>query len=858
MANTGMANTGDLAASSPLSSATSSASGGYRAIGAVHLEAQADTTWRFAAADGAGVEVVLLAADLARVRVLPPGVRPAPLSWAVVTDDWPAVHVQSETGENGTLTLSTSAMRLEIAPDPYRLTCSWPDGTVFAADDPDLRCGVVTPYGGEIPAAAHPAGSVRCHKRLAPGERILGAGERTAPLDRRGQHLVFWNSDPPQPHGDDTRSMYASIPFWLGLRAGRAYGIFLDSAWRSDLDAGASRPEVLSFGVAGGDLTYYVFAGPTPAAILARYADLTGHMPLPPQWALGYAQSRWSYYPEAMVRHLAEQFRARRIPCDALWLDIDYMDGYRVFTWSPRRFPDPARLLGDLRAAGFKVVTIVDPGVKADPSDPTFREGLERDYFIRRPDGSLFIGVVWPGESAFPDFTRAEVRHWWGERHRALLDPGVAAIWDDMNEPALNDRFVPGAETPHGSAMPSDALQRPDGYGDGYGDAPVPHRALHNVYGMQMARATYEGLARLRPDQRPFVLSRSGYAGIQRYAALWTGDNSSRWDHLRLASRMCLALGLSGVPFCGFDTGGFWSPATGEMLVRYTQLGAVFPFFRNHSALGTPDQEPWAFGPHVEALVRAAIELRYSLLPYLYTTFAEAARSGAPIARALAYAFPEDETLADVDDEHLLGADLLCAPVMEEDQPRRVVLFPRGAWVDWQTGERMIGPARRPVDSPLDVLPLFVREGVILPLGAVQQYIGEDSDHPITLACYLGVDEGATAAGALYEDDGETPAYRDGTFRFTRFTAERQGGNGVAFHADTPDGTYDAPAHGWVVELHLPYTGVGPRPAVAAARRDGQAIQGSDIEIVSRRYETLLRVLMRPTRGPFALEVSLA
>jgi alpha-glucosidase len=849
-----MANTSDLAASGPLSSAASSAPGGFRPLGAVHLEARTDTTWRFAAADGASVEVVLLAADLARARVLPPGVLPAP-SWAIVKEDWPTVHVHSETGENGTLTLTTAAMRLEIALDPFRLTCSWPDGTIFAADDPDLRTGVVAPYGaGEIPAAAHPAGSVRCYKRLAPGERILGAGEYTAPLDRRGQHLVFWNSDPPQPHGDDTRSMYASIPFWLGLRAGRAYGIFLDSAWRSDLDAGATRPDVLSFGVAGGDLTYYIFAGPTPAAILARYADLTGHMPLPPRWALGYAQSRWSYYPEAMVRHLAEQFRARRIPCDALWLDIDYMDGYRVFTWNSRRFPDPARLLSDLRAAGFKVVTIVDPGVKADPTDTTFREGLERDYFIRRPDGALFIGVVWAGESVFPDFTRAEVRHWWGERHRALLDPGVAAIWDDMNEPALNDRFVPGAKTPHGSGMSPDALQRPDGYGEG-GDAPVPHRALHNVYGMQMARATYEGLARLRPDQRPFVLSRSGYAGIQRYAVLWTGDNSSRWDHLRLASRMCLALGLSGVPFCGFDTGGFWLPATGELLVRYTQLGAVFPFFRNHSALGTPDQEPWAFGPHVEALVRAAIELRYRLLPYLYTVFAEAARDGAPIARALIYAFPDDETLAGVDDEHLLGADLLCAPVMEEDQPRRVVHFPRGAWVDWQSGERVIGPARRPVDSPLDVLPLFVREGAILPLGPVQQYSGEDVDHLITLACYLGAEEGATASGMLYEDDGATPAYRDGAFRLTRFTAERHGGNTVTVRAEAAEGRYDAPAHGWLVELHLPYAGAGPRPVLAAARLGERAL--ADVATVHRRYETVMCIALDPSAAPFALEVAL-
>ena len=254
-------------------------------------------------------------------------------------------------------------------------------------------------------------------------------------------------------------------------------------------------PTVLSFGADGGDLTYYVLAGPTPAKVLARYADITGHIPLPPRWALGYGQSRWSYYPAEMVREVAAGFRRRRIPCDSLWLDIDYMDGYRVFTWNRRRFPDPEDLLRELTASGYKVVAIIDPGVKADPTDPTYVDGLEHDYFVRRADGPLFTGIVWPGESAFPDFSRADVRAWWRERHHPLLAAGIAGIWDDMNEPSLTDRLVPGGGTPHGTTLPLDAVHLPGGP-DG---PPLSHAAFHNAYGLQMARATFEAQTRAPP-----------------------------------------------------------------------------------------------------------------------------------------------------------------------------------------------------------------------------------------------------------------------------------------------------------------------------------------------------------------------
>ena len=838
---------------------TSGTRGGYQPLGAVSLEAGAApapesggaAVWRFVDGEGARVEVALLAEDLARVRLLPAGCEPA-RSWALARDEWPATKVRSDAGESGMLRLTTDAMRVELTPNPFRVTFSWPDGVPFAEDDPELGMGVVAPLGSaDLPDADLPAGGVRCYKRLAPGERILGAGERTTPLDRRGEHLVFWNTDPPHRHGEDTRAMYASIPFWMGLREGRAYGIFLDSVWRTDLDTGAKRPDVLSFGAAGGDLTYYVFAGPTPADVLARYADLTGHMPLPPKWALGFGQSRWSYFPEAHLREVAEGFRRRHIPCDTLWLDIDYMDGYRVFTWGPRRYPDPERLLRDLGDQGYNVVTIIDPGVKVDPTDETFAEGLERDYFVRRADGSLFTGVVWPGESAFPDFSRDEVRRWWGERHRALLEAGVAGIWDDMNEPSLTDFLAQIGGAAHGTTLPGDASHFPDGM-----DAPpLPHVAFHNAYGMQMARATYEGQRALRPDRRHFVLTRSAYAGIQRYAALWTGDNDSSWAHLRLAARMCLALGLSGVPFVGFDSGGFWDNATGELLVRFTQLGSVFPFFRNHSALGTTPQEPWAFGQPYTAFVKDAIELRYRLMPYLYTIFAEAARTGAPIARPLAYAYPEEDALATVDDEHLLGGDLLAAPVMKQGALRRQVEFPRGAWVEWWTGRRFTGPLREGVESPLDVLPLFAREGAIIPLGPIMEYVGQRPADPITLACYLGDYDGAEAAGTLYEDDGETLAYQRGSWRLTRFMAFRHASR-ITFRVESHEGGYSGDPAELVAELHLPRVGAA-RPSIRSVTLDGRAGGDALYTIEPRRYETLLRVSLGRSLTPRTLEVEL-
>jgi len=807
--------------------------------------------WTYTAADGASVQIAVLASDLVRVRYVPAG-RSAARSWSVVRDSWPALAVRTDQGENGTLRVTTDAMRVEIAPDPFRLAFSWPDGAPFAEDDPARGMGIVSaPTPERVPDTNLPPGMVRCYKRLAPAEQIIGAAERASRLSLRGSTMTFWNVDPPLHHLEHAGPMYASIPFWMGLRGGRVYGIFLDTAGKADLDAGSALPDTLSFGAAGGDLTYYVFAGPTPQAVLARYADLTGHMSMPPKWALGYGQSRWSYFPDTYLRAVATELRHRQIPADSLWLDIDYMDGYRVFTWNSRRFPHPARVLRELAAQGFRVVAIIDPGVRADPMYSVFTEGLEKDYFVRHPDGTVCIGVVWPGECAFPDFSRAEVREWWGQQQATLLDAGIAGIWDDMNEPAMSGLFAPGAGVVHGDTLPLDVLHLPDGP-DG---EPLSHAAFHNAYGMQMARATYEGLARYRPERRPFVLTRSGFAGIQRYAAIWTGDNDSSWDYIRLAARMCLTFGLCGVPFAGFDAGGFWGDADGELLVRFTQLGAVMPFFRNHSAMYTKAQEPWAFGQPWEAFCQQAIELRYQLLPYLYTEVAAAARTGAPIARPLIYEHPDEADFIDIDDEFLIGNSLLAAPVMTQNTTRRAVVFPKGIWIDWYSGRRYQGSQRQDVEAPVDVLPLFAREGSIIPIAPVMQYVGERPEDPLTLACYLSSDATPKARGVLYEDDGETPAWRSGKWRLTHFAAELSS-DGLTFSANQPEGAYSGDVREWLLEFHLPHAG-GARPTLGGARVNDQLLD-DDWEMDERRYETVVRIPVGRIAAPFTITLTFA
>ncbi|HET9920757.1 MAG TPA: TIM-barrel domain-containing protein [Ktedonobacteraceae bacterium] len=613
-------------------------------------------------------------------------------------------------------------------------------------------------------------------RRLATEERIFGLGERTGSMDKRGQAFPIWNVDPPQHHTAETVTMYASIPFYIGyqLSSGRCYGVLVDSVGLVEMDMGRTNEAFASMTVQGDSLVVYFLVGPTPADVMRQYTELTGHMPMPPRWSIGYQQCRWGYRTQERVAEVATKIRANHHPCDAIWLDIDYMNGYRNFTWDPERYPDPKKMTQDLHTQGLHMVTILDPGTKIDENYFVYQEGLKNDAFCRYQNGELFQGNVWPGACVFPDYSQSHVREWWGNLYHILLDAGVDGIWNDMNEPSMTNMMVQEEAPVHGTTMSLEVLHRAGGDDPtGPDGPPVLHEFFHNAYGMEMARSTHEGLLRLRPDTRPFVLTRSGTAGTQRYAAIWTGDNDSKWEHIQMAIPMCLNLGMSGIPFIGADIGGFWDKSDGELLVRFAQLGAFFPFCRNHNSLENPDQEPWAFGEPYESAYRQAIETRYRFLPYLYTLFREANLSGAPIMRPLYYHFPQEAEALDVETEFLVGEVLLSAPISEQGATKRNVYLPPGLWYSYWDNQEYPGGGWTEIEAPLERWPLLVRDNSILVTGPLMQYTGEKPTDPLTIACYMATD--GLASYTLYEDDGSSLAYQNGTYAETTITCRVTG-----------------------------------------------------------------------------------
>jgi alpha-glucosidase len=473
------------------------------------------------------------------------------------------------------------------------------------------------------------------------------------------------------------------------------------------------------------------------------------------------------------VRQLARTFREHDLPCDTIYLDIDMLDGYRVFTWDRTRFPDPARLLAELREMGFRVVGIVDAGVKVDEQYSVYTEGRARNLFCKTLQGNDYQNVVWPGVSAFPDFTNSETRAWWGEQHRPLLDAGMAGIWDDMNEPAL---FVP-----LNSTMPFDVVH------PGNGEARL-HLQVHNSYGTLMAQATREGLLRLRPEQRPFVISRSGYAGVQRHALIWTGDNSSTWDHLTMSLAQLQNLGLSGVGWVGVDIGGFYGDANGELLVRWAEFGVFQPFCRNHSEKQTRRQEPWVFGEPYESQYRAMLKLRQRLLPYLYSLFEECHRTGAPLLRPLFWSNLEDTTTYSIDDEVLYGDALLLAPITRPGTEYRHVYLPAGNWFHYWSGTHIEGPAHILAHAPLGQPALYVRANTAVPLWPEMNYVGEREVDELTFLLYLYEGRGQAT---MYEDAGEGYEHLNGTYARHTITCEVESGD-IHVVVTEQEGTFTA------------------------------------------------------------------
>lgn len=591
---------------------------------------------------------------------------------------------------------------------------------------------------------------IRAWKRVENGERFYGLGEKTGFLDKRGKKYTMWNTDTFEPHVYSTDPMYKSIPFFVGFNNGCTYGIYFDNTYKSHFDFDTKDKDYFSFWAEGGKMDYYFINGPEIKKVITRYTQLTGRPSLPPKWALGYHQSRYSYETEEEVMEIAQKFREQDIPCDAIHLDIHYMDGFRVFTWDENRFKNPGKMISSLENHGFKLVNIVDPGVKRDPEYEVYQEGVKKDYFCKYLKGDIYIGEVWPGEAVFPDFTQQKVRKWWGDLHKEFLAQGIKGIWNDMNEPAdFNET----------STMDEKVIHNNDG---DFGT----HRRFHNIYGLLENKATYKAMKN-QTGERPFILTRAAFAGIQRYAAVWTGDNRSFWEHLKLSMPMLMNLGMSGICFAGTDVGGFADDVNAELLVRWTQLGAFMPFFRNHCAINKFRQEPWVFGEKYKKIIKNYIQLRYKFITHIYNLFYRASQTGLPVMRPLVLEYPEDNNTYNLYDQFMIGKNILVAPVYQPDRDRRMVYLPEGDWFEFFSGEKYEGNSYIIADASLDTLPLYIKGGSIIPLNSVYNYIEEEPEE-LEINIYLSekVDNGEYV---FYEDDGLTFAYKEGEYNLIRF-----------------------------------------------------------------------------------------
>ncbi|HEX9513919.1 MAG TPA: TIM-barrel domain-containing protein [Puia sp.] len=622
----------------------------------------------------------------------------------------------------------TDSLNVKITRQPFSISFYTPDDRPINEDEPGLGTSWI---GTEVTAYRH----------LQKGERFIGLGEKTGDLDRKGKAYTNWNSDV-FGYSISQDPLYSTIPFYMGIHHGLQYGIFFDNSYQSDFNFGASNDRFSSFSARGGEMNYYFISHSTVADIIKSYTWLTGRMKMPPLWSLGYQQNRYSYYPDTEVFRIAHTLREQHIPADGITLDIHYMDNYKLFTWNHQRFPDPKAMIDSLGKMGFKVTLIVDPGIKVEKAYAAYESGLKQNIFLKYADGLPYTAEVWPGWCHFPDFTSEKGRAWWRQQVKAYTSLGVAGIWNDMNEIAT-----------WGQKMPGNILFDYDGHA-------TTHLKGHNVFGFQMARSSYEG-AREALQQRPFILSRAGYAGLQRYSALWTGDNRAEDDHMLAGVRLLSSLGLSGVAFSAMDIGGFTGNPTTGLYTRWMQLGAFIPYFRNHTQFNTKSAEPWSFGEETLDIARNYINLRYRILPYLYSTFREATQNGLPVVRSLAIDYTHDAHIYKpaFQEQFLFGPAFLVMP-QESNRSFTKLYFPAGQWYGLYTDSIVAGGSEQLAELSLATLPVYVKAGSIIPMQSLVQHTGQQPTDTLILHIY----KGPSTSFDYYEDDGTTYRYEKGSY----------------------------------------------------------------------------------------------
>lgn len=573
-----------------------------------------------------------------------------------------------------------------------------------------------------------------------------GLGEKGGDLNKKGCYTENFNTDDPETD-DDSITYYKTIPFYVALKEEATYGIFFDNSFRSYFDMGKEMGDRIFFGAIGGQIQYYFIPGENIKEVVKNYTALTGRMEMPPLWSLGYQQCRFSYFSQEEVRELVKTFEEKDIPLDVVYLDIDYMDGFRVMTFKTPNFDDAAGLIGDLKEKGIRTITIIDPGVKVDEEYPVFKRGKEGNHFTKKLDGEMFIGAVWPGNSAFPDFSNKDCREWWkSELKKFISEHGMDGIWNDMNEPCVfnNDH----------KTMLETCLHNSD-------NGVIEHKEFHNRYGFEMSRCSKEAQEELHPNERGFSMTRATYAGGQRYSSVWTGDNMSLWSQMRMSISMNANLGISGFSFVGNDVSGFGLDSSEELFIRWMEMGPFIPIFRNHSNMYTRRQEPWAFGPRAEKIAKKSIELRYELLPYIYDLYYISHKEGLPIFRPMIMEYEKDMNLLNMREQFMLGENMIVAPVLYEGERSKTLYLPKGSWFNYFTMEKLQGGKWYKLPCELDEILVFVKEGAIIPTYNKKFRNVKERPNNILLKVF-----GENAKGFHYNDDGHTMEYLEGKYTY--------------------------------------------------------------------------------------------
>ncbi|WP_343486736.1 glycoside hydrolase family 31 protein [Allomuricauda sp. d1] len=738
---------------------------------------QENEKFYFTTQNGVILEITVLRDSMIRFRYATEHVFEPDFSYAVSEDvslGYNELDVKEEAPE---YVITTSKVKVYVKKENLKVQIADLEGNIINEDEQGFHWEENFAYGGNV---------VKMSKVTQSSESYYGLGDKASHTNLKGKRVNNWVTDS-YAYGKDQEPLYKAIPFYVGLHSEVAYGVFFDNSFSTYFDFANEKRNITSFWADGGEMNYYFFYGPEMSRVVEAYTDLTGVPEMPPLWALGYHQSKWSYYPEKQVKQLAAKFRKLKIPCDAIYLDIDYMDGFRCFTWDNKKFPDPKKMVDELAEAGFKTVTMIDPGLKIDRDYWVYQQAMDNDFFCKRADGPHFKGKVWPGDCKFPDFTNPEVREWWSGLYKEMIaDVGVQGVWNDMNEPAVME--VPT------KTMNLDVRHDYDGH-------PCSHRKAHNVYGMQMARATYDGIKKFMFPKRPFVLTRAAYSGTQRYCSTWTGDNVATWEHLWIANVQMQRMCLSGYSFVGSDIGGFAEQPNGELFARWIQLGIFHPFCRVHSSGDHGDQEPWSFGDEITDIVRKFIELRYQLLPYLYTMFYKYIKDGLPMLKSLVFYDQADVQTHFRTDEFIFGEQILVCPVQEPNAQGRRMYIPNGKWYNHWTGEVVEGGMEKWVSAGIDKIPFFIKEGAIIPKYPVQQYVGEKELTELLLDVYY---KEGTENSTVYEDQHDGYDYKKGRFSLRNFRLK--GKPNELIIQQFKDGSYITPYETFKLQFHgLPF-----------------------------------------------------